>query len=397
MTSKIESLTNPLKNSILSFAPEQQGVAACLSKTFQSCVRPAMVREWEKAQGETLLGRQREISPNPPTDATISRCFQELRAKQNGLVNIDKAIGGSSAAERQAAINQKYGTAFPMTRFIEVEELLVDSNREMTHNYEAFWFGRPAPGAPPVPNTGIVIALAALNIVPPVLHNAQEIRAWLNDDANKNTLEQIKSLNLDNLKMTKVPKEIGKFTELCSLDLSNNHLKDLPSEITQLRSLFYLNLMRNQFTKIPDVSKPAWIVNIALNPIKKISEADYNRWNTILNAILPFDILYINFDLVEFPLAILVREICKLPAYIYGALLLGTSLLLHYYVLGALLSPILPNFLFDTLDGLLLLTSLILALPIIAWGILSAYLFTPILLPIFQLFGCRFTMQVTRG
>ncbi len=397
MTNKINSLANPLKNSIFSFVPDTQSALACVSKAFNSCVKPTLIKEWGKAQGEKLLARQREISPNQPTDVTISRCFQALRTKQNELVNQAKDIGCSSAGEREAAIKQKYGTAFPMTRFMEVEKLLEDSEHEVAQNYEALWFGRPTPGAAPLPNTGIFAALTALNIAPPLLQDANEIRAWLNDEANRGTLEQITSLYVHSLNMTKLPKEIAKLTNLTILFVSNNDLKDLPTEITQLRSLIYLDLMNNQFTKIPEMPKPATIVNIALNPIKKISEADYKRWNSVLNTILPFDILYANFELEEFPLAILVREICKLPAYIYGALLLVTSLLVHSFLIDLLLAPILPNFLVETMTGLLFLATLILTMPIVAWGILSAYLFTPILLPIIQLFGYKPMVQVNLG
>lgn len=397
MTSKIESLANPLKNIILSFAPEQQGATARLCKAFNASVTPVMVKEWGKAEGEKLLARQREISLSPPTLATVSSCFEKLKSKQNELVGQAKDIGCSSAGEREAAIKQKYGTAFPMTRFMEVEKLLEDSEHEVAENYEALWFGRPTPGAAPLPNTGIFAALTALNIAPPLLQDANEIRAWLNNDANRGTLEQITSLYVHSLNMTKLPKEIAKLTNLTILFVSNNNLKDLPTEITQLRSLIYLDLMNNRFTKIPEMPKPATIVNIALNPIKKISEADYKRWNSVLNTVLPFDILYANFELEEFPLAILVREICKLPAYIYGALLLVTSMLVHSFLIDLLLAPILPDFLVETLTGLLFLATLILSMPIVAWGILSAYLFTPILLPIIQLFGYKPMVQVNLG
>jgi len=53
----------------------------------------------------------------------------------------------------------------------------------------------------------------------------------------------LRSLNLNDCELKKLPEEIGNLKNLVHLDLGNNQLKDLPESITKLKKLRYLNLM----------------------------------------------------------------------------------------------------------------------------------------------------------
>ena len=53
----------------------------------------------------------------------------------------------------------------------------------------------------------------------------------------------LKSLNLNDCELKKLPEEIGNLKNLVHLDLGNNQLKELPESITKLKKLRYLNLM----------------------------------------------------------------------------------------------------------------------------------------------------------
>ncbi|ESO84851.1 hypothetical protein LOTGIDRAFT_221760 [Lottia gigantea] len=63
---------------------------------------------------------------------------------------------------------------------------------------------------------------------------------------------QPKHLKLNNQKLEKIPKLIGKLEGIRHLDLKNNKLKDLPEEVSQLFELEILNLGNNEFEEIPE-------------------------------------------------------------------------------------------------------------------------------------------------
>lgn len=63
---------------------------------------------------------------------------------------------------------------------------------------------------------------------------------------------QVFKLNLSGSKLTKLPEDISKFTNLTYLDLSNNELKELPKNFSKLQNLKFLNLGLNNFDHIPE-------------------------------------------------------------------------------------------------------------------------------------------------
>lgn len=63
------------------------------------------------------------------------------------------------------------------------------------------------------------------------------------------------SLDLSNLGLSELPREIGLLTHLIELDISGNWLTDLPEEIRQLKNLKRLNLSNNLFTSLPELSQ----------------------------------------------------------------------------------------------------------------------------------------------
>ncbi len=58
-------------------------------------------------------------------------------------------------------------------------------------------------------------------------------------------------LDLNNHRMTRLPAEIGKLTNLTRLDLSGNQLRRVPREITKLTNLISLYLSANALTSVP--------------------------------------------------------------------------------------------------------------------------------------------------
>ena len=65
-------------------------------------------------------------------------------------------------------------------------------------------------------------------------------------------LTKLQALYLhNNNRLTKIPREIGNLTKLKNLSLSNNQLTDIPKEIGDLANLQFLILDRNQLIEIP--------------------------------------------------------------------------------------------------------------------------------------------------
>jgi len=64
-------------------------------------------------------------------------------------------------------------------------------------------------------------------------------------------LLNLQSLNLNNNKFTKVPKEIEKLANLEHLHISNNDLTSFPIKICGLRKLKVITLITNKITKLP--------------------------------------------------------------------------------------------------------------------------------------------------
>lgn len=84
---------------------------------------------------------------------------------------------------------------------------------------------------------------------------AASIRVWMGD--HQTFLDTITRLDLDGLKLTTLPPEIGQFTNLEQFSIRNNEvlnigkLTDLPSEIWKLKNLQTLDLAGNNLTALP--------------------------------------------------------------------------------------------------------------------------------------------------
>nr|NGX50015.1 hypothetical protein [Candidatus Anoxychlamydiales bacterium] len=111
-------------------------------------------------------------------------------------------------------------------------------------------------------------------VAPSVIEIATNIDRWM--DENKEAVEYLKQLNLENFglkslpsflrKLTnletlklknneieKLPDWIGDFQELEGLDLSDNNISVLPDSISKLKKLNVINLSENKFEKEPDI------------------------------------------------------------------------------------------------------------------------------------------------
>ncbi len=90
-----------------------------------------------------------------------------------------------------------------------------------------------------------------LNTVEQIINKAEEFSGWFS--ANKATLRQIVKLNLDGLRLTSLPEEIGQLKELRELNLEDNQLIFLPDVFND--KLETINLRNNQLSSIPSQIK----------------------------------------------------------------------------------------------------------------------------------------------
>jgi len=82
-------------------------------------------------------------------------------------------------------------------------------------------------------------------------------------------------LNLSNQSLKRLPKEIGRFTQVQVLYLSNNQLNFLPFSIKHLKKLKEIHLKDNQFTEFPKVLlrlKELKTINLSNNQLTAIPD-----------------------------------------------------------------------------------------------------------------------------
>lgn len=85
------------------------------------------------------------------------------------------------------------------------------------------------------------------------------------EEALKNP-EQVYRLNLRKQKLTSIPIEIGRFTNLQELDISKNKINELPSYIENLPNLQYLDASNNYLTTLPsEIGKCLSLKKLILN------------------------------------------------------------------------------------------------------------------------------------
>ncbi|MBX3718827.1 MAG: leucine-rich repeat domain-containing protein [Parachlamydiales bacterium] len=84
------------------------------------------------------------------------------------------------------------------------------------------------------------------------LNEVEQIRAWLNDPANMERIQQVTRLDLSYSRLKALPFEIGLFTGLQQLCLSDNQLSYLPESLGNLQALRWLYLWNNELSYLPE-------------------------------------------------------------------------------------------------------------------------------------------------
>ena len=136
-------------------------------------------------------------------------------------------------------------------------------------------------------------------IVCKMMKEADEIRKWMEE--NTHEIEQIEYLNLSNLDLTALPKEIGKFTGLRTLNLSDNKLVALPPEIVNLSQLETINLNFNKLDNLPpEIGNLSKLEHLEIcfnrlikipSEIGKLTTLNYLSLNSNLLSTLPKEIV----------------------------------------------------------------------------------------------------------
>jgi Leucine-rich repeat (LRR) protein len=87
-------------------------------------------------------------------------------------------------------------------------------------------------------------------------------------ELTKADLEKVTHLNLSYNKLTKLPKELEKLTQLTSLDLGVNKLTELPNGLEKLTQLKNLYLHDNKLTSVKELEKLTQLTRLYLNDNK---------------------------------------------------------------------------------------------------------------------------------
>jgi Leucine-rich repeat (LRR) protein len=79
-----------------------------------------------------------------------------------------------------------------------------------------------------------------------------KLRRSLNLNLSLDELLHIEELNLNQIQLTELPKEIGNLVNLKILNLGDNILENIPKEIGNLINLNKLNLNNNRLSQLPN-------------------------------------------------------------------------------------------------------------------------------------------------
>ena len=83
-----------------------------------------------------------------------------------------------------------------------------------------------------------------------VLH-AQDVKIYEWEEVKSASPDTIFAISFEKNKLTEVPSELAKFSNIKQLNFSKNKLTELPSFLKEFDSLRILNLERNKFSKFP--------------------------------------------------------------------------------------------------------------------------------------------------
>ncbi len=170
---------------------------------------------------------------------------QPLRALHENQRRSAEALGVRAIHLFNRAVVDFRHAPLSFHRFLAAEEALIHHHidRDLDDSLRALWqqIKRQIPNAGPWEH-----ALA------------QQIRIWMNDPANEETLQQVDYLNFGGgVFLRAIPPEIGKLTALRGIYLdgiNRNGLRGLPDEMRNLRVLEYLYLQQgHSFREIPPV------------------------------------------------------------------------------------------------------------------------------------------------
>ena len=107
----------------------------------------------------------------------------------------------------------------------------------------------------------------------PFILNAQPNKLFTNIEEALKSPQDVFQLELINMNLETVPKEVFLFPNLKELILAGNNLSALPEEISKLSNLEFLDLYSNRFIKFPDVIcrlPSLQKLNIGFNYLKKL-------------------------------------------------------------------------------------------------------------------------------
>ena len=102
-----------------------------------------------------------------------------------------------------------------------------------------------------------------------------------NDDFIQNLIllctenKKLTKMTIKSCDLSKIPKEIGKLTELSVLNLSDNKIKTLPESVGNLQNLENLNVAHNRLSNLPEQIKnlkKLCNVDISYNYIKNVGD-----------------------------------------------------------------------------------------------------------------------------
>jgi Leucine-rich repeat (LRR) protein len=279
MTNSVD-FTNPVE--LTFYVPEL--FLAILKKTTSLDCR-LVSKTWKTNYDGVLQEKWKELMENAPKGGV--NIPLEMR-------NIEVAFPGASYLDRFKALGSvfaKLGVSIPgpsvPTNGGEFQEL----QKQMDGALQEVWSRRLASSIEGLGIPGLVLPASDAN--------AEEIRAFLNDPANKDRLTRIMDIDLSRLQLTIVPPELDRFTGLVSLALNDNKLSRIPnfSNLQQLRTLnvscnalsevpylasfpnlLTLNLSHNNLSEVPDFDLIPKLMTLNLNQNKLSKVPDFTHF-----------------------------------------------------------------------------------------------------------------------